>query len=69
MVQKTSSKDENKTVLSKKDLDNVDKLIEEVDLDSIDIEETKTTFVSDALQRDSKGCKIPIDREDDKRRI
>jgi hypothetical protein len=36
-----TKKDEKKHILDKKDLENIDKLIEEVDLDSLEIEENK----------------------------
>jgi hypothetical protein len=61
-----TKKDEKKHILDKKDLENIDKLIEEVDLDSLTIEDPT---VVNALQKDSKGSKIPVDREDDKRRV
>ena len=69
MTAQKDPKDDKKVVLNKKDLENINKLIEEVDLDSIDIEKTEAPFVSDALQKDSKWTKIPTRREDDKRRV
>jgi len=44
--------DEKKVILNKKDLENIDKLIEEVDLDSLEI--TETPNIAEALQKDSK---------------
>ena len=67
VVKSSSKKDEKKHILNKKDLENIDKLIEEVDLDSLEIEEEPKIVT--ALQKDNKGSKIPIDRKDDKRRI
>jgi len=69
-----TKKDPKKINLTEDDLKNIDKLIEEVDLDSLNIEEKdvkedKNSIIWESSKKDSKGSKIPIDREDDKRRI
>jgi len=57
-------------ILNKKDLENIDKLIEEVDLSSLEnIESNKEVEVADALKKDTKKIKLPVDREKDKRRV
>ena len=70
----TTKKDSKKIKLTDEDLKNIDKLIEEVDLDSLKIEDKdsknkKNSIIWESSKKDSKGSKIPIDREDDKRRI
>lgn len=71
----TKKETENKKhILNKKDFINIDKLIEEVDLDSLDIleegnKEKTTNIIWESWKKDSKWLKIPIDREDDKRRV
>ena len=70
----TTKKDSKKVKLTDDDLKNIDKLIEEVDLDSLEIDEKdskneKNSIIWESSKKDSKGSKIPIDREDDKRRI
>ena len=67
-----TKKDDKKHILDKKDLENIDKLIQEVDLDSLEIEEEiKETWniIWETWKKESKWLKIPIDREDDKRRV
>ena len=66
----TQTKKTKKKILNDDDLKNIDKLIEEIDLDSLEINENKKDIVPDALKKDSSsGSKIPIDREKDKRRV
>ena len=70
----TQTKKTKKKILNDDDLKNIDKLIEEIDLDSLEINENKKEdkkdIVPDALKKDSSsGSKIPIDREKDKRRV
>ena len=69
-----TKKDDKKHILDKKDLENIDKLIEEVDLDSLEIDEKDNkeeniNIIWESWKKESKWKKIPIDREDDKRRI
>jgi len=68
-----TKKDDKKHILDKKDLENIDKLIEEVDLDSLELEEENKeeniNIIWESWKKESKWSKIPIDREDDKRRI
>jgi uncharacterized protein YlaN (UPF0358 family) len=54
MVKKDTKTDDKKIKLDKKDLENIDKLIEEVDLDSLDLEDITNEEIAPSLQKDSK---------------
>ena len=70
MTNQQKQKAKKDPILNKKDLENIDKLIEEVDLSSLEnIESNKEVEVADALKKDTKKVKLPVDRDKDKRRV